>query len=91
MAETKTEEVEVEAEECERVVKGLKERLNDLDDNRQRVQETLHEICDKLQREADEMEVRIELELEAAHKKGGCTPPEGISRGLHPSREKGGL
>ena len=91
MTDTETEEVEVEEEkEGERVVNGLKERLNDLDDNRRRAQESLHEICDKLRREVDEMEARIGLELEAAYRKEDAR----LQKALHEvyiQAEKGNL
>ena len=50
-------------EECEKTIGALNERLEKHDENRRAVQETLHEVCDGLRRQVDEMEERINKKL----------------------------
>ena len=50
------------------VMKALNERLDSHDNNRKEVQEKLHNICEKWRKEIDDLEDKINSELEAKFK-----------------------
>ena len=54
--------------ETERIVNALEDRLERHDNNRKEVQEKLCSICEKWRKEIDELEVRVNNELEAKFK-----------------------
>ena len=55
-------------QEAEVVVKALNERLDSHDNNRKEVQEKLHNICEKWRKEIDDLEDKINSELETKFK-----------------------
>ena len=63
-----TTEAPDELEEINGVEKALKERLESHDENRKAVQERLHSTCEKWRKQIDELEDKVNSELEAAYK-----------------------
>ena len=54
--------------EVDGVVRALEERIDTHDESRRKVQEKLHEICEKWRRQIDELEEGINSEIEAKFK-----------------------
>ena len=52
-------------EEVERVVVALKKHIDSHDNSRKEVQEKLHSICEKWRKEIDDLEDKVNGELEA--------------------------
>ena len=58
----------IQKEEVERIVNTLEDRIERHDNNRKEVQDKLHNICEKWRKEIDDLEDKINSELDAKFK-----------------------